>query len=715
MTCRSPACACVLVAVIAASSPATAAEPKKFTLGSDDTIVTVEAADGVIAVTSLKSATGHDWLGGAASPLPLLAAAEVDGKSMPLTWKLKKASSQDGPPKRVEFVFECASPAMELMSVWEAFPGPGPVEHFLTITNRGPAPVTLTLQKSLSLDLRAAEGAALEHLWVEKGASIPTRFGTHLSPVTAGYSAELISGITWPYSKDTSRPNDPMPWTTLLDRKGREGVYMGIDFSGLVKIGLKGESPSRVKAVLGLGRDDQSEGQYRTRVAPGAAFYPAPVFVGCYQGDEDDGSNRLRRWVSAHVRPPAPGTVLPVLVNNSWGSGMAVDAKLARSMIDLSAAAGLEMFHIDAGWFRGVGDWNPEAGKFPQGLGPIADYAHSKKLKFGLWIAWTQGGVAQYPAGDETALSVHNEKMKPWFTKDYSPKWKTKAFVGADVCLGDPRAVDWCTRELRRCVKEYKLDLLEHDQRMIVDHCRRGDHLHTESRIDVTYHAAMGYYKVYDTLRRENPTLLFENCVNGAQMLDYGILRRTHYTSITDHYDPLNNRRALHDSVYYMPASMCESYVENHPGKTIGNFKYMLRSGMMGWCTIMLNMARWTPEQTAVGRRQFETYKQKLRPLIENADLFHISPRPDGANWDGLQYFDKQSGRGAVFAFRPRSPETKNAFKLKGLDAGAQYDLNYEDESSPATTISGKDLMEQGLPVSLGETDSSEIIWIQRK
>jgi len=61
-----------------------------------------------------------------------------------------------------------------------------------------------------------------------------------------------------------------------------------------------------------------------------------------------------------------------------------VDEKLSRSMIDLSAEMGLELFHIDAGWFRAVGDWHPEAGKFPHGLGPVADYAHSKGLKFGL-------------------------------------------------------------------------------------------------------------------------------------------------------------------------------------------------------------------------------------------------------------------------------------------------------------------------------------------
>ena len=86
---------------------------------------------------------------------------------------------------------------------------------------------------------------------------------------------------------------------------------------------------------------------------PGEGFAAPPVFIGCYQGDVDDGANRLRRWVAASVAPPVRDERYPLLVNNSWGSGMAVDERLARKMIDESAQLGLELFHIDAGWFAG--------------------------------------------------------------------------------------------------------------------------------------------------------------------------------------------------------------------------------------------------------------------------------------------------------------------------------------------------------------------------
>src|SRR6266853_16 len=110
-------------------------------------------------------------------------------------------------------------------------------------------------------------------------------------------------------------------------------------------------------------------------------------------------------------------------------------------------------------WFRAVGDWRADEKKFPHGLAPVADAAHKKGLKFGLWVGWTQGG--HVGGSDPTILSVFNPAMKDWFTHDYKPEWKTAEFTGADVCLGEVKARDWCLNTLRRIVKENQLDLLE--------------------------------------------------------------------------------------------------------------------------------------------------------------------------------------------------------------------------------------------------------------
>jgi len=100
---------------------------------------------------------------------------------------------------------------------------------------------------------------------------------------------------------------------------------------------------------------------------------------------------------------------------------------------------------------------------------------------------------------------------------------------------------------------------------------------------------------------------------------------------------------------------MLESYVEKWPAPRLENFRYMLRSGMMGWLTIMMDTSAWTPEQHDAARQAIALYKQQLRPLIRDAKLYHVTPRPDGIHWDGIEYWDSARGKGVVFAFREQS------------------------------------------------------------
>jgi alpha-galactosidase len=686
-----------------------AADFEPASLATADTSIQVEALDNKVKFSILKS-TRINWNWVAGSELPFINSAEAVGKTVPLSWKFKRRNDSNDSQRQVTqqiFVFENENPALELNSIWTGYAGPGPVEHQITIRNKGDVPVMLPLQPTMVFDARAPTGHALENMWVEKGADKPSPIGTHRNKVEKGFSANLIST---PYC---DQPRDAIPWTAIQDVTGQQGWYEGIEFSGRVQIALRaitdGDSANGVHAELGL----DSQEPFQTRLMPGEIFETPTVFVGCYQGDVDDGANQLHRWIDAHLRPPVRDERCPLLVNNSWGSGMAVNEKLAIKMIEDSADVGLELFHIDAGWFRGVGDWRADEKKFPRGLAAIADAAHKNGLKFGLWVGWTQGG--HMPGDGGKSLSVFDPAMKDWFTRDYRPDWRTQEFTGADVCLGDLRARDWCLATLRRIVKEDKLDLLEHDQHMIVDKCIRTNHLHTGSRTDVAYHAARGYYHVYDSLRAENLELLFEDCVNGGHTVDYGIVKRTHYISITDVYDPVSNRRAFFDSSYALPPSMCECYVENHPGTNIHNFRYMLRSGMMGWCTIMLDMSKWNAEQRAAAKRQFEIYKTELRPLIARGNLYHVSERPDGVNWDGMQYVSPERDKSVLFAFRGSTDVGSHTFKLKGLAPEKEYAVSLEDGSGKPAALSGRQLMGEGIALTLPGINSSELVFLKSK
>ncbi len=654
----------------------------------------------------------------------LIRAAQVDGHSVPLDWQLD-APTISADATHLSLVYVTTSPHLRLTWEWQVPASIGPIEHRIHIENLDSREIWIPLQASFRFDWRVQPSASLEHTYIDKGAGKPSPIGTHQIPVPVGYHWE---GTSSTYARDEG-PREIIPWFMLQRHNApQDGWYVGVEFSGRTSLTLE-RTRNSIHGVVGL---NPSPAPFLTRLPPHGIFDTPPVFLGAFTGGPDNLGNVLRPWVRQVLthRNTWNNPHYPLLVNNSWGSGMQVDEALARRMIQDSAELGMEMFHLDAGWFRGVGDWYPDPKKFPHGLAPLADAAHQHGLKFGIWVNWAQAGIDKDPG----ALDVHDAPAKDWLVADVPPGWAPDAFVGRTTDLGVPAANEHAKSELQRMISSYKLDMLEHDGYLVAQACSRADHPHAPpppsyqsvvkgsgialplaaNSTDVSYHAVRAYYETYAQLRSEHPELLFEICNDGGRMVDFGSASHGDYFSITDSYDPLSNRRAFYDASHLLPAAMLEDYVEKWPVPTLANFRYMLRSGMMGWLTIMQDTNAWTAEQHAAAKEEFALYKNELRPLIRDADLYHISERPDGIRWDGIEYFDARAERGVVYAFRGTSAESQHAFLLKGLHPDRQYRLRFRDHTAPDRTVSGQELLEKGLPVALAAPNSSELIFLER-
>jgi hypothetical protein len=602
----------------------------------------------------------------------------------------------------------------------------GPIEHQIRIENLEPQEIWIPMQDSLALEWQIDPHASLEHVYIEKGANTPSPIGTHNLPLSDGYH---WTGLSSTYGDLGNEPREIIPWSLVQrDDALHSGWYAGIEFSGRTRIALTRNKDS-LQTALGLNPDPAP---FRTRLGPKEVFESPVVFLGGFQGGPEGAGNVLRRWVRATLGNPETWSdpKYPWVVNNSWGGGMNINEEVAMRMIHDAADLGVDMFHVDAGWFREVGDWYPNPKKFPDGLAVIADEAHKHGLKFGLWVDWTQAGLSS----EAGALNARDPKVRDWMVTDLPADWKPEPFKGQTIDLGVPEAKHWAQQELERIVSDYDLDMLEHDGYLVAHGCDRTDHPHaapdpwnkciykswgsywvdSSNSTDVSYHAVRAYYEIYSKLRHDHPGLRFEMCNDGGRMVDFGSAAHGDYFSITDTYDPLSNRRAFYDTSHVLPPSMLESYVEKWPVPRIENFRYMLRSGMMGWFTIMLDTNAWTQEQHDAAKEEVNLYKKELRSLIRDADLYHVSPRPDGIHWDGIEYWDPERKRGALYAFRGSiETEKKHLFILQGLKPSARYQLQFHDRSSPDRPATGRDLMDRGLPIELRRPNSSEIVSIR--
>jgi len=693
-------------------------------LETADTELVFEANASSPRLMSLEAPGQPKWTN--RSSEGLIPFVDISGRQTPISWELDRKASETG-TKRVAFVYESAHPHLRLIWEWRAPQNYGPIEHQIRIENLEPQEVSIPMQDSLAFRWQVSSAEPLEHLFVEKGADTPSAIGTHEVALGEGYR---WSGSSSTYGNiHPERPREIIPWS-LVERMGtNSGWYLGIEFSGRTRIAL-GRAGDALAGEAGL---DPDPAPFRSRLLAGDSFESPTVFLGGFRDGADGAGNVLRRWVRAVLGNPLTWKEpnYPLVVNNSWGGGMDVNDEIARRMIRDSADLGVDMFHIDAGWFRGVGDWYPNPQKFPHGLAVIAEDAHRHGLRFGIWVDWTQAGLSTEPG----ALNARDPRVRDWMVTDIPADWQPEPFKGQTIDLGVPAAKQWAEREVERIVTDYHLDMLEHDGYLVAHGCDRSDHPHaapdplnkcvyktwgsyfvdSSNSTDVSYHAVRAYYDIYSKLRRKHPGLLFEICNDGGRMVDFGSAAHGDYFSITDTYDPLSNRRAFYDTSHVLPPAMLESYVEKWPTPRRENFRYMLRSGMMGWLTIMVDTNSWSPEQHAEAKSELALYKKELRPLIRDADLYHISARPDGVHWDAVEYWDADRGKGVVFAFHGTNPEEEtHSFRLRGFERSHRYRLIFHDHSAPDRIASGEELMANGLKVDLPFTNSSELIFVER-
>ena len=715
---------CLLLGLFSSQPMAAPAPPAPIRVGNADNRITLQSGAAAPELLQLVRTGGTAWQGMAATPL--IGQVTVGRREIPLHWRFDPDSSRSD-EHSASLVYEDRAAGLRLYWEWRAPARHGPLEHVIRIENRSGHELWIPLQASFRFAWKIPADLPLQQLWIDKGAGEPPPVGTH--------RVSIADGHDWHGESSTfahplpGQAREIIPWFMVRGtHPGVGGWYVGVEFSGRIAMTLQRHGAA-LEGTVGL---NPEPGPFRTRLAPGETFATPTVFVGASDGDIDDTGNALHRWVRQVLNDPATlrNPDYPLVTINSWGSAMAITEAQARHMIDDAQRLGFEMFHLDAGWFRAVGDWHPDPKKFPHGIAALSDYAHRHGLKFGLWADWAQAGTST----GEGALNVADPQVRHWLITDPPPGWKPAEFKGITIDLGVPAAQAWATGETRRIVHDYHVDMLEHDGYVVAQGCDRSDHPHapidptgthrysdddflwvdSANSTDVSLHATRAYYEIQNALKRQHPGLLLEICNDGGRMVDFGSAAHGDYFSIVDSYDPLSNRQAFYDASHVLPPAMLETYVKAWPTPRIENFRYMLRSGMMGWFTVMIDTNSWTGEQHAAAAREIAFYQSTLRPLIRDADLYHVGPRPDGKGWDGTEYFDAARNRGVLYAFHGSAPAPGVfRFKLRGLRSGHRYRVHFRDHSSPDRVLDGTELMQSGLAVSLPMPDASELVVIE--
>src|SRR5258708_1571437 len=265
---------------------------------------------------------------------------------------------------------------------YTVYPQTGMLRREVTIENRTVKAVMLESAESAAWYLPQGDGYRLRY----RTGRWAGEWQLTEEPVHAGMKIlESRRGIT------SVQAN---PWFAL-DKDGNSDSEVGsvwfgaLGWSGSWRISVEQTAQQQVRVTGGFNPFD-----FGYRLGAGESLTTQPFYAGYTDGGIGEASRILHAFERTEILPRGSGSgTRPVLYNSWYATGFKVDEAGQKAQAEKAASLGVERFVMDDGWFgqrnddhRGLGDWNVQPPKFPNGLGPLIRHVKDLGMDFGLWV-----------------------------------------------------------------------------------------------------------------------------------------------------------------------------------------------------------------------------------------------------------------------------------------------------------------------------------------
>jgi len=654
-------------------------EQRTFTLGNDRIQAVFQLTpEGLFRMQSLVDYTiGDQWtasLNQPSSPIRIVAGPDVFDVSR--TFTLADHYTQDLSPSGIRqyIVLDDVAGAARIVVLLELYDGQPVLRYRVWYRNQTAAPVYLTSVDMLPWTFNAYNQryrAFRVNQW--SVGSVPANFeqlqnvlDINGTPV-AVYSGAHASNCGWLAVRDSSL----------------RGLFAGWEFDGRAKTTI---AQSGAQNILQF---SSTITHLNHPVQPLDYFQTPYAFIGIFHGDFDEAGFRTQQFSEAVLAKPAPdATAFPYVAWDPWGYGGSVDENTLRQNADLAASLGVELFIIDLGWARSIGDWYEAPSRFPSGLGALADYVHSRGMKFGVHWALTE-------ADPNSPLIQANP--------DWTSTENDNYHDAVSLCLSNQPTQDWLVAQGLHIIDDYHVDWILQDGENMVKTCNKSTHTHDPN--DSNYsNAVNGINAVVSRLQTLRPNVLWENCEDGGNMMTFNMVH-SYVTSITnDASGAYASRQAVYGATFPFSPRYAERYMpQTDPVSTYGTHSY--RFG--GNWVLMNQLAALDPDQLGFLAQEIQNYKRQ-RSIITGGKVFHVFA-PSSSGVDVIQTFNAGLDAALAVVTREATDTPEYLYKPVGLNPNSRYTVWFE--ASPSVySMPGSQLMANGVRVILPTPASSEVV-----
>jgi alpha-galactosidase len=398
-----------------------------------------------------------------------------------------------------------------------------------------------------------------------------------------------------------------------------------------------------------------------------------------------------------------------VLLNNWEATGFDFDFRRIAGLYEPAKEIGTELFLLDDGWFgnkyprvndrAGLGDWEANRQRLPNGLAPLAAEAVKRGLRFGIWLEPEM----------VNPKSELFERHPDWVIGQ--PKRELELQRHQLVLdLTRPKVQEFEWKVIQQTLSVPGLSYAKWDcNRYLTQPGSTWLPANRQSHLWIDYVEAL--YALMDRTVKAFPKTELMLCSGGGGRVDYGALKRFHEFWPSDNTDPVVRVPMQWDYSYFFPLMTVASHV-THSGNRPMHFACSV--AMSARFGMDLDLVKLPPEEKAVCAGAITAYK-RVREVTQLGELYRLE-RPHDAARGALNFVSNDRSRAVVFVFQLKDGEALPVLP-QGLDPARSY---FVRELNPlpgrgalaqeGKSFSGEQLMREGILPSSARALEARVI-----
>ncbi len=434
-------------------------------------------------------------------------------------------------------------------------------------------------------------------------------------------------------------------------------------------------------------------------------------------------TRRFHRWAKEYGIHDGERTRL-TLLNNWEATYFKFNEDILKGIIEDAADMGFELFLLDDGWFgnkyprnndhQGLGDWETNHEKLPNGLGCLVKEATDKGIQFGIWLE---------PEMINPKSELY-EKHPDWVITQPGREIDTQRHQMI-LDLTNPKVQDYVFSVVDKTMQENPgIAYIKWDCNRFMTNAA-SPYLKPELQSHLFIEYTRGLFNVLDRVREKYPDTHMMLCSGGGGRIDYATLRYFDEFWISDNTDALERIFIQWGTTYFFPAMALASHVSvvpNHYTGRITPLKFRFDVAMSAKLGMDLQPKDMSEEDKQFAKNAIQEY-YGIRDIVQQGDLYRLLS-PYKSRRTAMMYVTEDQNKAVVFSYLLKKTINgeRTPLVLQGLDPDKHYTLKEINKDpkqyswfSPleGKTFSGDYLMKYGLRFTMYNEYDSKVILLE--